>query len=65
RWFFSNAFTPISKWYFSEEDNMSNHLKDCPFFKRNIKTRPHYCFTLHNGMPSSNRKRKELLQISF
>ncbi|KAM7286381.1 F-box only protein 30-like [Ixodes scapularis] len=42
RWFFSNAFTPISKWYFSEEDNMSNHLKDCPFFKRNIKTRPHY-----------------------
>lgn len=64
RWFFSNAFTPISKWYFSEEDNMSNHLKDCPFFKRNIKTRPHYCFTLHNGMPSSNRKRKELLQIS-
>ncbi|CAN8010589.1 unnamed protein product [Ixodes pacificus] len=65
RWFFSNAFTPISKWYFSEEDNMSNHLKDCPFFKRNIKTMPHYCFTLHNGMPSSNRKRKELLQISF
>ncbi|CAN8004499.1 unnamed protein product [Ixodes hexagonus] len=64
RWFFSNAFTPISKWCFSEDDHMSNHLKDCPFFTRNIKTRPHYCFTLHNGMPS-NRKPRELLQISF
>lgn len=64
RWFFSNAFTPISKWCFSEEENMSNHLKDCPFFTRNIKTRPYYCFTLHKEMPS-NQMPKELLQISL
>ncbi|XP_054718988.1 F-box only protein 30-like [Uloborus diversus] len=32
RWFFSSHITPIQEWTFDDRNNMSDHLKSCPYF---------------------------------
>lgn len=49
-WYFSNGFSPIRKWVFSDEEHMSSHLKQCKYFDRNIKTMPTaVCFGIGNS----------------
>ncbi|XP_015923475.1 F-box only protein 30 [Parasteatoda tepidariorum] len=33
-WFFSSHFSPIHRWTVESKDNMSSHLKTCPYFNR-------------------------------
>ncbi|PSN46451.1 hypothetical protein C0J52_15132 [Blattella germanica] len=42
RWFFSTAFTPVHEWGFEAEDHMSNHLKTCVCFERNVDSKPYF-----------------------
>ncbi|GFS54024.1 f-box only protein 30 [Trichonephila inaurata madagascariensis] len=34
RWFFSSHFTPIHTWTIEDKNNMANHMRICPYFKR-------------------------------
>lgn len=53
-WYFSNGFSPIRNWVLSDEEHMSNHLKRCRYFERNIKTRPTaVCFGIGNSRPKT------------
>lgn len=45
RWFFSTSFTPIEEWCF-EDSSISDHLRICPLFQRNIKAKPYFCLGL-------------------
>nr|CAD7462254.1 unnamed protein product [Timema tahoe] len=39
-WLFSTAFSPVEKWRFEEEGHMSNHLKNCHHYERNVHSKP-------------------------
>ncbi|XP_021949208.1 F-box only protein 40 [Folsomia candida] len=40
KWIFSSAFSPIRTWKFGEPGRMINHMKTCPFFERNVPSKP-------------------------
>jgi len=40
KWIFSTAFSPIRKWKFGDGGRMITHMKTCPFYERNIPTKP-------------------------
>lgn len=42
RWFFSSSFSPIKQWCFEDGKNLSDHLKTCGYFNRNVKSDPYY-----------------------
>lgn len=53
-WYFSNGFSPITDWVLSDEEHMSNHLKQCRYFEPNIKKRPTaVCFGIGNSRPKT------------
>lgn len=60
-WYFSNGFSPIRQWLFSDEEHMSSHLKECRFFDRNVKKVPTaVCFGYGNS-----RGPKTLLHLAM
>lgn len=60
-WYFSNGFSPIRQWVFSDEEHMSTHLKECRYFDRNVKKMPTaVCFG--NG---NSRGPKTLLHLAM
>ncbi|XP_077499933.1 uncharacterized protein LOC144110736 isoform X2 [Amblyomma americanum] len=60
-WYFSNGFTPVRQWAFSDEENMSSHLRKCSYFDRNVKTMPTaVCFGIGNS-----RGPKTLLHLAL
>lgn len=42
RWFFSTAFTPVKEWGFEAGEHMSNHLRSCICFERNVDSKPYF-----------------------
>ncbi|XP_069693934.1 F-box only protein 30-like [Periplaneta americana] len=63
RWFFSTAFTPVRQWGFEEEDHMSNHLRSCVCFERNVESKPYFHIfgcepdpSLHAKLVANNRE---------
>ncbi|XP_066997048.2 uncharacterized protein [Anabrus simplex] len=55
-WMFSTSFTPVLTWGFEENGHMANHMKECPYFERNICTKPF--FHLLNEEPSPELRTK-------
>ncbi|XP_052438738.1 F-box only protein 40 [Carassius gibelio] len=39
-WEFSNLFSPVDKWVFEDIPPMSEHLKVCPFYQKEIRSEP-------------------------
>ncbi|XP_073671943.1 F-box only protein 40 isoform X1 [Paramisgurnus dabryanus] len=39
-WEFSNLFSPVDEWVFEDVPPMSEHLKVCPFYQKEIRSEP-------------------------
>ncbi|CAG7815848.1 unnamed protein product [Allacma fusca] len=40
KWLFSTSFSPIRKWSFADVGRLSNHIKNCPCYERQISDKP-------------------------
>ncbi|KAJ9586120.1 hypothetical protein L9F63_020232 [Diploptera punctata] len=56
RWFFSTAFTPVREWGFEAGEHMSNHLKSCICFERNMDSKPYFHIFGNEPDPSLHAK---------
>uniref|UniRef100_A0AAY4BM55 F-box protein 40, tandem duplicate 2 n=1 Tax=Denticeps clupeoides TaxID=299321 RepID=A0AAY4BM55_9TELE len=50
-WEFSNLFSKVDKWCFGDFPSMAEHLKHCPFYKREIRVQPVALTNMHACSP--------------
>ncbi|XP_078688869.1 F-box only protein 30-like isoform X1 [Branchiostoma floridae x Branchiostoma belcheri] len=41
KWYFSTAFTPVKSWYYEDSPSMAEHLRNCPYNIKHIRTEPY------------------------